>query len=542
MYQDNRIIHLFVVQNQHTSFYFDDYGMWNSTLQDDSLLKFRKSIRAPCILRMMQHSVTKEVFWKGIRSYTNSNQFHRQSFMTFLEEIVADANKLDQLQLSLQTMANWTLEEHCPLIKVERNYGLLGKTKIYLSIQNPDTLKIDCLPVTYTIQTAPDFNRLDHRALCISRDAVISLSLEEHGWVIINLQQIGYYRVNYDDENWQRISDYLNSDNFTKIHVLNRAQIIDDAFHLVIAGHLNASIFWNITSYLGQEEDYIAWYPMFKALEYMFSTFPVKVETEKFEDRIDGIITILHELLAKIKYEEIDDADELRICLRQEAARWACFFGDITCMEEAKNKLELHIKNSKKHRLLPWWKTWTYCRGLMKTTRNETTFGIVYTRGLEKNYIKFSEYLACIEDTDFIKIYLSRKQHTDTKQKDQFLVNSFLHFITKHANNPIILKYILDNFHEIKPKSVNIIAALIIMINNVYSKNLALPIEINSENIVQANVIDVNKEDQFRRYRIKEMSDRVIEKNELYIRITNQVDIRKGQIEKQRQDYARFFF
>ncbi|XP_029177875.1 uncharacterized protein LOC114945738 isoform X1 [Nylanderia fulva] len=179
----------------------------------------------------------------------------------------------------------------------------------------------------------------------------------------------------------------------------------------------------------------------------------------------------------------------------------------------------------------------------MTTTRNETTFRSVYIIGLIKTDLKFSEYLACINDTNLIKDYFNFKQYNNyTKQEDQFLANTFLHFITKHAKNPIILTYLLDNFNEIKPKNVNIIAALIIMINNVYSKNSALPIKIYSESIVQANVIDVNKEDQFRRYRIKEMSDRVIEKNELYIGITNQVDIRKGQIEKQRQDSARFFF
>ncbi|XP_029160258.1 aminopeptidase M1-like [Nylanderia fulva] len=46
IYPDNRIINLFVVQNQHTSFYLDgDYRMWNSTSEDDSLLKIRESIR-----------------------------------------------------------------------------------------------------------------------------------------------------------------------------------------------------------------------------------------------------------------------------------------------------------------------------------------------------------------------------------------------------------------------------------------------------------------------------------------------------------------
>ena len=86
----------------------------------------------------------------------------------------------------------------------------------------------------------------------------------------------GYYRVNYEAKNWQRIANYLDSDNYTKIHVLNRAQIIDDAFHLMITRQLNASIFWDLIKYLSRETDYVAWYPMFKALEYMSSIFPLK--------------------------------------------------------------------------------------------------------------------------------------------------------------------------------------------------------------------------------------------------------------------------
>jgi len=34
------------------------------------------------------------------------------------------------------------------------------------------------------------------------------------------------------------------------------------------------SIFWELTKYLSQETDYIAWYPMIKAFEYMSTVFP----------------------------------------------------------------------------------------------------------------------------------------------------------------------------------------------------------------------------------------------------------------------------
>lgn len=77
---------------------------------------------------------------------------------------------------------------------------------------------------------------------------------------------IGYYRVNYDDLNWRKIANYLNSDNYTKIHVLNRAQIIDDAYHLVMARQLDIEIFLNLTNYLSRETDLIALYPFFNIL------------------------------------------------------------------------------------------------------------------------------------------------------------------------------------------------------------------------------------------------------------------------------------
>lgn len=97
----------------------------------------------------------------------------------------------------------------------------------------------------------------------------------------------GYYRVNYDFGNWKKIARYLASTNYTKIHVLNRAQIIDDAFHFMITKQHNSYIFWNIAQYLQQETDYVAWYPMFKALEYMSSIFSIDtVNTKPYFVRI----------------------------------------------------------------------------------------------------------------------------------------------------------------------------------------------------------------------------------------------------------------
>jgi len=53
--------------------------------------------------------------------------------------------------------------------------------------------------------------------------------------------------------------------------------MIDDAFHLMMDRQLNISIFWELTKYLSQETDFVAWYPMIKVFEYMSTIFPFSI-------------------------------------------------------------------------------------------------------------------------------------------------------------------------------------------------------------------------------------------------------------------------
>lgn len=77
----------------------------------------------------------------------------------------------------------------------------------------------------------------------------------------------GYYRVNYDTTNWKRIAEFLNSDNYAKIPVLTRGQIIADAYVLTEAEQLDRVTFFEIINYLSREIDPAAWYPAFPVIE-----------------------------------------------------------------------------------------------------------------------------------------------------------------------------------------------------------------------------------------------------------------------------------
>jgi len=99
---------------------------------------------------------------------------------------------------------------------------------------------------------------------------------------------IGYYRVNYDNDNWQKLIKHLNSMEYLNIHVLNRAQIIDDAYYFLSTNKLEFSLFKSLTYYLSNETNYVPWYSMFKILEQISGFFPfsqsieIKVDNDRF--------------------------------------------------------------------------------------------------------------------------------------------------------------------------------------------------------------------------------------------------------------------
>lgn len=75
--------------------------------------------------------------------------------------------------------------------------------------------------------------------------------------------------MNYDQTNWGLIAAYLKSENYTNINVINRAQIVDDAFTLARSGRLQYDIVLKLFEYLSNETDYVPLYSFSRGLTYL---------------------------------------------------------------------------------------------------------------------------------------------------------------------------------------------------------------------------------------------------------------------------------
>ncbi|XP_066567851.1 aminopeptidase Q [Amia ocellicauda] len=80
----------------------------------------------------------------------------------------------------------------------------------------------------------------------------------DNDWIILNVNASGYFRVIYDQANIERLQRQLMKDP-NKIPVCNRAQIIGDAFQLMVTGLLDAGTALSTTAYLSGEKEFVVW-------------------------------------------------------------------------------------------------------------------------------------------------------------------------------------------------------------------------------------------------------------------------------------------
>ena len=83
----------------------------------------------------------------------------------------------------------------------------------------------------------------------------VSTVLPEDVPFVVNVQGAGYFRVNYDEDNWNNLAEVLRT-NKDWIHPLNRAQIICDVSALARVGYVNENIKNDVLSYFDNETEF----------------------------------------------------------------------------------------------------------------------------------------------------------------------------------------------------------------------------------------------------------------------------------------------
>ncbi|XP_069977546.1 aminopeptidase N-like [Penaeus vannamei] len=222
------------------------------------------------IVRMMTYFLGESTFRRGLNSYLNTFAYTNAEQDDLWEHLTAAAHRDRKLpeSLTMKTiMDTWTLQKGFPVIKVARSPdGTSAQVSqehfMLMKERNPSRTKALrwWVPLSFTSQREANFNQTEARGWMKDSEERITLTSlpPKDQWVIFNLQQTGYYRVNYDDHNWGLLIQQLRDDHKV-IHVVNRAQIIDDAMNLARTGQLSYTTALDVYGYLKKERDLLPW-------------------------------------------------------------------------------------------------------------------------------------------------------------------------------------------------------------------------------------------------------------------------------------------
>ncbi|CAL4078622.1 unnamed protein product, partial [Meganyctiphanes norvegica] len=204
--------------------------------------------KGAAIIRMMNHFLTEKTFRKGVTNYLNKYAYkaaEQDNLWQFLTDQAQADKTLDSGLTVKMVMDTWTLQMGYPVISVKRNQDGSSATvtqERFLLVKNANsTDKHDYkwwVPLSYTTQDELNFANTKNKLWLNKNECQITLSglPRSNKWIIVNTQQTGYYRVNYDIKNWMLLINQLTNEDHLAIHTLNRAQLIDDSLVLARGG------------------------------------------------------------------------------------------------------------------------------------------------------------------------------------------------------------------------------------------------------------------------------------------------------------------
>ncbi|XP_074525912.1 endoplasmic reticulum aminopeptidase 2 [Halichoeres trimaculatus] len=316
--------------------------------------------KGACVLHMLRHFLTDDVFQSGIVRYLRKYSYrntHNQDLWDSLANTCSEedfisgkhcyisnqASKNAYLfageHLDLTAIMNtWTLQKGIPLVVVKRKGSrlLLRQERFLRTVLPSDPLWSTMqqgflwhIPLTYKTAASSSI----HRHLMTTHTDSIHLE-EEISWVKVNSDMTGYYVVHYEDDGWDKMTNLLRK-NHTALSYKDRTHLIHNAFQLVTAGLLPLNKALDLIGYLQLETHTV---PLIQGLGYLEFFYRIVEKTNEFDlTRNLGvyILGFFRDVIDQQTWSDSGSVSERR--LRSEVLSLACHLDDPSCIERARN-------------------------------------------------------------------------------------------------------------------------------------------------------------------------------------------------------------
>lgn len=348
-------------------------------------------------------------------------------FFAALQEAATEAQRDDLPTTVKGILDTWTLQKGFPIVEVIRQYGSSGTIRFTQQRYVSTTRNIDdgltwWIPISIATKsqtnfetTTPDYWLPKGETTALYEP---SSMISNDDWIVINKQQTGYYRVNYDEENWLKIANELVNGNMNSIHLLSRGQLVNDALNLGRSGRLGLNIVLPIISYLRRENEYVIWASADEGLLQLYKTFRGNDKNRYFSRFFSEITEFIYkDLGAAGKSNEMHHTK----LARNLAIKWACLAGNENCLSDTAAIMDQVIYESKT--IEADLKAVINCNGMINanSTKVMNLWNKFTSTGADRNLI--IDALICNQNAVNLKTFLSNifeSTATDAEKRRAF--------------------------------------------------------------------------------------------------------------------------
>lgn len=361
------------------------------------------------ILRMLQDWITPEKFQKGCQIYLENFKFKNAKTSDFWDSLEKASN-----QPVKEVMDTWTSQMGYPVVTVSGKQNITQK-RFLLDYKADPSQPPSALGYTWNIPIKWTENGNSNITVYYrsNREGItLNANLSGDGFLKINPDHIGFYRVNYEAETWDWIAETLSS-NHMNFSSADRSSFIDDAFALARAQLLDYEKALNLTRYLTSEKDFLPWERVISAVSYIISMF---------ED--DRELYPLIETYFRSQVKPISDSlgwqdtgSHITKLLRASVLGFACKMGDGEALGNASQLFEAWLKGNESIpvnlRLLVYRygmqnsgneAAWNYTlEQYQKTSLAQEKEKLLYGLASVKDVTLLARYLEMLKDPNIIK-------------------------------------------------------------------------------------------------------------------------------------------
>ncbi|XP_066503401.1 aminopeptidase N-like [Hoplias malabaricus] len=265
----------------------------NTPAQINSLFDAITYSKGAAVLRMLSKFVSEPVFARGLSAYLKQYEYSNTVYTDLwgkLQEVVDSDPSVNLPATVTEIMNRWILQMGFPVVTIDTQTGSISQEHFLLEADTmqgkPSVYNYEWFVPIKWMKNGRDMGQ--HWLL--EKTATHEPMKTNSEWVLANVNVSGFYRVNYDSINWQRLLSQLATAH-SVIPELNRAQIVDDAFNLARARIINTTLALSTTRYLSEEREYMPWDSAITNLNYFFLMF----------DRTDVYETMQKYLRGKVR-------------------------------------------------------------------------------------------------------------------------------------------------------------------------------------------------------------------------------------------------